>query len=455
MLLRWLLPMVERWVRGVGDLAMVAERYPQAAYAGFAHSFQAEYQYVCRCVPGAEEHLAPLEDAIRNVFIPALLAIPAEEVTDDFRRLLAQSVKGGGLNIRDPVASAPRLLQSSREATAVLVQSLAERSALDGMEHKQCVRDAGRRARKECMAEEAAFVGELKEKASKAVAKRLERIGEAGAWLTVLPNKLDGTLLSAEEWGDNARLRYGLRPIGLCDHCDGCGAGLTVEHALSCKKGGLVSIRHDDVRDEVGALAVLATTNSKVSFEPLIFYGKNIAAGIGAGKQAQSAKSKTAQGKKTRKANVPGDEARGDVAVHGLWKRGQTCVLDVRITDTDAKSYASASSEKVLERAAKQKKDKYLNACLERRRSFTPLVYSVDGLACKEARAFERRIAGLLATKWDRRYSEMAGFVRARMSLAIVRSNTMLLRGSRIGRAARLVVDDGARFDAMQERRGW
>ena len=113
-----------------------------------------------------------------------------------------------------------------------------------------------------------------------------------------------------------------------------------------------------------------------------------------------------------------------------------------------------ASSEKVLKRATEQKKDKYLNACLERRRSFTPLVYSVDGLACKEARAFERRIAGLLATKWDRRYSEMAGFVRARMSLAIVRSKTMLLRGSMIGRAARLVVDDGDRFDAMQGRQG-
>ena len=138
-----------------------------------------------------------------------------------------------------------------------------------------------------------------------------------------------------------------------------------------------------------------------------------------------------------------------------MWKRGQTCVLDVRITDTDAKSYAGTSSEKVLQRAAKEKKDKYLDACLERRRSFTPLVYSVDGVAHKEARAFERRIAGLLASKWDRRYSEMAGFVRARMSLAIVRSNTMLLRGSRIGRAARLVVDDGAKFDAMTERRGW
>jgi hypothetical protein len=32
--------------------------------------------------------------------------------------------------------------------------------------------------------------------------------------------------------------------------CDGCGAKMTVEHALSCKMGGLVHIRHDDVADE-------------------------------------------------------------------------------------------------------------------------------------------------------------------------------------------------------------
>ena len=35
----------------------------------------------------------------------------------------------------------------------------------------------------------------------------------------------------------------------------------------------------------------------------------------------------------------------------------------------------------------------------------------------------------LLSYKLKREYSEMYGFVRARMSLAIVRSNSLLLRG--------------------------
>ena len=92
----------------------------------------------------------------------------------------------------------------------------------------------------------------------------------------------------------------------------------------------------------------------------------------------------------------------------------------------------------------KAKKDKYLDACLERRKSFTPLVYSVNGMACKEARAFEKRVASLLALKWEQRYSKMVGFVRAWMSLAIIRSNTHLLRGARTSRPQRLSMEDGA-----------
>ena len=61
------------------------------------------------------------------------------------------------------------------------------------------------------------------------------------------------------------------------------------------------------------------------------------------------------------------------------------------------------------------------------------MVYPVDGMACKEARAAKRRIAALLAAKWDRQYIELAAFVWTRTSsLAIVRSNTLLLWGDRL-----------------------
>ena len=434
---RWVEPMVAKWVDGVKAIAKVARKYPQSAFFGFSQSLQSEWQYLCRIVPDVGKHLEPVEAAIQEFLIPALFDMPPGEVKDKFRRLLEHGVKQGGMNIRNPVKGASRLHQASEEASEILVESLLANADLDSVEHKVCVRKAGAKARKERVDSEKELVKEWMEGASKATKKQLERIGECGAWIVLQPNRLNGTCLSAEEWRDNARIRYGIKPAGLCTHCDGCGAGFTIEHGLSCKKGGLVGIRHDDVRDEAGALAAMALTSSKVSYEPTIYFGRGVTASQPTTTQATG-------------RNAPGDDARGDVKIHGLWEKGSDCILDIRITDTDARSYQSSSSRKVLERAAKEKKDKYLDACLERRRSFVPLVYSVDGMACKEAKAFEKRVASLLASKWDRRYSEMVGFVRGRMSLAVIRANTMLLRGARSSRRfCRPEIEDGAGMEAI------
>ena len=65
----------------------------------------------------------------------------------------------------------------------------------------------------------------------------------------------------------------------------------------------------------------------------------------------------------------------------------------------------------MIEAAAQVKKAKYLKACLDYRRTFAPLAYSVDGMAGYKARTFEKRIASLLAAKWGRVYSKLVGFV--------------------------------------------
>ncbi len=125
----------------------------------------------------------------------------------------------------------------------------------------------------------------------------------------------------------------------------------------------------------------MALTPSQISSEPEIFYGRDLTA-------AQ------------RPANeVLGDEARGDVRAHGFWKRGRTTIFDIQVCYTDAKSYGNRNSKKVLESAACRKKDKYEEACLERRRHFTPMIYSVDGISDKHARVAEKWVAGILAAK--------------------------------------------------------
>ena len=57
------------------------------------------------------------------------------------------------------------------------------------------------------------------------------------------------------------------------------------------------------------------------------------------------------------------------------------------------------------------------------------MVYSADGITGAEDLAAQRRLSALLSYMLKREYSEMCGFVRERISLAIVRSNSLLVHG--------------------------
>ena len=59
------------------------------------------------------------------------------------------------------------------------------------------------------------------------------------------------------------------------------------------------------------------------------------------------------------------------------------------------------------------------------------MVYPAESIPEAEALAAHKRLAALLSYKLKQEYTEMCGFVQARMSLAIARSNSLLLRGPR------------------------
>ena len=88
---------------------------------------------------------------------------------------------------------------------------------------------------------------------------------------------------------------------------------------------------------------------------------------------------------------------RADISAHGFWKRVTTAMFDIRIVNLDASSYLRMTPEKAIAKAEKEKKDLYLQACLERRRTFTPMVYSADGIPGAEALASQKRLAALLS----------------------------------------------------------
>ncbi|KAL7474494.1 hypothetical protein ACHAW6_000466, partial [Cyclotella cf. meneghiniana] len=239
----------------------------------------------------------------------------------------------------------------------------------------------------------------------------MERATASGVWLSTIPDRFSGIELTKDEWFNNFAIRYGWHPANLPDQCDGCGAGLTLEHGLSCKRGGLVGIRHNDVRNKWAHLCSIALTNLRVVIEPTIFYGNRSRAGENNATPATPCP--------LNPTNTLGDEACKDILAHGFWNQGRGTVFNVHICDTNSCSYGNTSLSKFLECHAKEKKDKYETACLDHCWDFTPLVYSVDRVASKDAQKAEQCIAWLIAKKWSGKYSDIASFIRTRISLAI------------------------------------
>ena len=109
--------------------------------------------------------------------------------------------------------------------------------------------------------------------APEVVTRRLRRAKKTGALLMVQPSTVNGTDLGAQKWRDAAFLRYGLEPPDLHKYCDGCNDQFSIYHALDCKRGGVVTARHNELCDKVVDLAGKAFTPSHVRKDLLIYQG--------------------------------------------------------------------------------------------------------------------------------------------------------------------------------------
>ena len=234
-----------------------------------------------------------------------------------------------------------------------------------------------------------------------------------------MPSTINGTELSSQEFRDALLMRYSITPPDLPQNCDGCGARFSLQHALGCKKGGLVILRHNDVKSELMELGQKALTNSAIRDEPLITPGRMI--------ELDSTCCTTPNPDAHTVA-----EDRGGVLMRGFWERGTGCIFGVRVAGLDAPSQRHQVASKVLANHEKQKKRKYLESCSKQRRHFTPFVVSTDGMLGREANHTLKHLARMLSRKWHKPYSQVCGYVKSRMSIAIVRATHQCLRGSRI-----------------------
>ena len=69
---RWLKANIKGWTESVTILVWVAQKHPQSSYEGLQKSLQQEWDFVKRVTPVVEESFGPVEEAVKDTFVPAL-----------------------------------------------------------------------------------------------------------------------------------------------------------------------------------------------------------------------------------------------------------------------------------------------------------------------------------------------------------------------------------------------
>ena len=112
-------------------------------------------------------------------------------------------------------------------------------------------------------------LGAIKSEMSPEKQKLCELSSEEGAssWLTALPIAKLGFMLSEQEFCDALFIRYGFQMKHLPSTCV-CGKIFSVEHALTCRLGGYIICRHNDVRDTLAG--ILKEVAKDVNLEPAL-----------------------------------------------------------------------------------------------------------------------------------------------------------------------------------------
>ena len=204
-------------------------------------------------------------------------------------------------------------------------------------------------------------------------------------------------------------MRYGIPLPRLPAKCV-CDKNFSIEHALTCKKGGFINIRHNEVRDFTAEL--LSEVCNDVAVEPLLT-------------------PLTGETFNYRTANTD-DHARLDVSARGVWVKGSKAYFDIRVFNPLAQSYMNQTLKAAHKTNEGNKKREYAERILNvEHGSFTPLVFSCFGGMGTECNHFFNRLSDKISEKRDINTSYGRSWVRTKLSFCLLRTTNLCIRGSR------------------------
>ena len=410
---RYMKDKVNTWCTELELLSTIAKTQPHAAYAAFTHGLTSKWTFLTRTVPNIGPLLLPLEKVIRSSFIPSFTnGLPPN---DQLRDLLSLPARLGGIGLSNPVTMADFEFAASQRVTDPL---------------KNLVLQQKNTYSYEAVADQISAISEIhqmrRNQASQAAedlqptlppdlqrAMTLAKEKGASSWLTTLPIKEFDFCLHKGAFSDALALRYGWPLSRTPSHC-ACGKFFSVEHALSCPRGGFPIIRHNELRDLTASL--LTEVCHDVRTEPDL--------------QPLSGERMT-----TQSANTT-DGARLDITVNGFWGgRFEKTYIDVRVFNPLAPSHRNLSITQCFRKHEQEKRRAYDERIrLIEHASFTPLVFSATGGIAKQGETFYKRLASLLAVKWDQEYGKTLSWLRCKLCFCLLRSAIQCIRGARSSR---------------------
>ena len=140
------------------------------------------------------------------------------------------------------------------------------------------------------------------------------------SWLTALPIAKHGFSLTRADFHDASALRYGWPVSGIPQTC-ACGQPFPVSHALTCRCGGYIRHRHDQLRDLTATLLLL----------------QEVCINVAAGRQLQPLR-----GLELGQSANTDDCARLDIRAIGFWNGAQDAFLDLRVFYPFESSYQNS-----------------------------------------------------------------------------------------------------------------
>ena len=115
------------------------------------------------------------------------------------------------------------------------------------------------------------------------------------------------------------------------------------------------------------------------------------------------------------------------------------CFFGICVVDTDAESYYGKCPHKILSQHERQKKGKYLEACLERQQHSMMLVLYVYGVMGRGTNDSTKQMDDALSKKWYRKYSATCGYVWACLYLELLLAFGLIVLGPWSGNTRRAI----------------